>query len=205
MQVKNLLKISIFWTLYLSIRFHGRIIIARRTRIQLFRGARINLAKGSRLTIGRNRYIATPGLLCIKFNGQLTIDGDVTIFCGTRIVIDNDAHLEIGNNSYINSDSAVTCFEHIAIGSDCAISWNTNILDGNAHELTVAGRARTRTRPLEIGDNVWIGTGATIVGATIGHGTVVGAGSVVTSNMPPEVLVAGNPARVTREEVTWEL
>src|SRR3984885_7977213 len=177
MQVENLLKISIFWTLYLSIRFHGRIIVARRTRIQLSRGARINLTTGSQLTIGRNRCITTPGSLCIKRNGQLTIDGNVAIFRGTRILIDEDAHLEIGDNSYINSDSAVTCFEHIAIRSNCAISWNTNILDGNAHELTVAGRARSRTRPLEIGDNVWIGTGATIVGATIGHGTVVGAGS----------------------------
>jgi acetyltransferase-like isoleucine patch superfamily enzyme len=205
MPAKTLLKISVFWTLYLSIRFNGRILVSRGTRIQLGHGARIYLTPGSRLHLGPNRFITTPGSLCIRHKGRLTIDGDVIIFRGTRILIDKGAHLEIGDKSYINFDSAVTCFERIIIGSNCAISWNANILDGNVHELTVAGTPHPRTRPLRIGNNVWIGTGAMIVGATIGDGTVVGAGSVVTSNMPSGVLVAGNPARIAREEVTWRL
>jgi len=59
-------------------------------------------------------------------------------------------------------------------------------------------------RGAQIGDRVWLGTGATIVSATIGDGSVVGAGSVVSSQVPPKVLVKGNPASVVREDVLFE-
>jgi acetyltransferase-like isoleucine patch superfamily enzyme len=70
---------------------------------------------------------------------------------------------EIGALPYINDCSTVTCFEHITIGSGCAISWDVNILDTNIHELLVNGEARSRSQPVTIGDNVWIGTGATVL------------------------------------------
>ena len=125
---------------------------------------------------------------------------------GTLVLVGNNAHLEIGHKSYINLNSTVICYDHIIIGSNCAISWNTNVLDGNAHELVVGEVARPRTQPVVIGDKVWIGTGATILpGVTIGDGAVVAAGSVVTADVPGRAVVAGNPARVVREEVTWRL
>ena len=81
-----------------------------------------------------------------------------------------------------------------------------NIIDGNGHELIIGGKPRPRTRPLTIGDHVWIGTGAMVLGGvTIGDGAVVAAGSVVTKDVPGKVIVAGNPARVVREDVSWHL
>jgi acetyltransferase-like isoleucine patch superfamily enzyme len=71
------------------------------------------------------------------------------------------------------------------------------------HELIVAGVPRPRSRPVILGDNVWIGAGATVLGATIGEWAVVATGSVVTSDVPGEVVVAGNPARVVKKEVSW--
>lgn len=205
MLVKLALRISVLRTLYLSARFGGQIIILRGTRLQLARGARISVARGSRLVLGGRYVVATACSLKMRRNSQLTVHGDATIYRGTRILIDEDAHLEIGDQTYINYDSAVTCFEHITIGSNCAISWNANIFDGNGHELVVAGVPRPRRRPLCIGSNVWIGTGAIIMGATIGDGAVVAAGSVVTADVPRNVVVAGNPARVVKEEVSWRL
>jgi acetyltransferase-like isoleucine patch superfamily enzyme len=93
--------------------------------------------------------------------------------------------------------------DHITIGSNSLISWNANIIDGNAHELIIGGVPRPRTRPVHIGDNVWIGTGVIIVGATIGDGSVLAAGSVVTSAVPAKSVVGGNPARIIREDITW--
>jgi acetyltransferase-like isoleucine patch superfamily enzyme len=201
------LRISVFWTLYLSVRYGCQIVVLRGTRIQLRRGARISVARGYRLILGRNQGTGAgpPTLLTLGRNARLVIHGDVSVFRSARIVIDEDAELEIGHQSYINFESTLLCWKHMKIGSNCAISWNVNILDGNAHELVVAGMPRPRTRPVHIGDHVWIGTGAIVVGATIGDGSVVAAGSVVTSEVPAKVVVAGNPARISREDVTWRL
>lgn len=57
-----------------------------------------------------------------------------------------------------------------------------------------------KSLPIEIGDNVWIGGGVTIIGGVkIGQNSIIGAGSVVTKNIPDGVIVAGNPAKVIRE------
>ena len=205
MLVKLALRISILRTLYLSVRFGGQIIILRGTRLQLARGARIKVARGSRLVLGSKHAVATACSLIMRRNSQWTLHGNVTIYRGARILIDENAHLEIGDQTYINYDSAVTCFERITIGANCAVSWNTNIFDGNAHELVVGGVPRPRSRPLYIGSNVWVGTGAIVMGTTIGDGAVVAAGSVVTADVPRNVIVAGNPARVVKEEISWRL
>jgi acetyltransferase-like isoleucine patch superfamily enzyme len=203
MNIRSALLISVIKTLYLSIRFRGRIIVVRGTRIRLERGAQIDLAPGARLMLGRGHYIGKPLALRIATNGRLTIRGTVTISCGTKVVVGENAHLEIGDQTFVHYDAAITCWDHIAIGADCGISWNTNIIDGNAHELIIDGKPRPRTRPLTIGDHVWIGTGAVVVGASIGDGSVVGAGSVVTTTVPAKALVTGNPSRVVREDVSW--
>lgn len=203
---KDALRISVFRSLYLSVRYGGRIIILRGTRIRLARGARIQVPRGCRLFIGKS-HVAGPCSLDMRRNARLTVNGcgRVSIVAGTRILILADARLEIGSETTINFSSAITCGKHISIATNCAISWNVNILDGNFHEMIVAGVPRPRHRPVRIGTNVWIGTGVIVNGATIGDGAVVGAGSVVVSDVPSKVLVAGNPARVIREDVSWAI
>jgi acetyltransferase-like isoleucine patch superfamily enzyme len=200
-----LLRTSVLRTLYLGVRHHGRIVILRETRLQLGKGARIQVAPGGRLVLGRIRAVGTPCVLRMARNSRLTIHGNVDIMRGVRIIVGDGAHLEIGDQTYINYDSAVTCWDHITIGSNCAISWNANLFDGNGHELIVDGVPRPLTSPLRIGDRVWVGTGAVVMGCTIGAGSVVAAGSVVTTDVPAKVIVAGNPARVVRQDVSWRL
>jgi acetyltransferase-like isoleucine patch superfamily enzyme len=107
--------------------------------------------------------------------------------------------------------------ERIEIGSYCLISWNVGIADSDFHPLEPAQRlvdARAlapfykdrpprpplRTAPVIIADNVWIGMNATILkGVTIGENSVVAAGSVVSKSVPPNTVVAGNPAVVVKE------
>ena len=62
------------------------------------------------------------------------------------------------------------------------------------------------SKPIKIGNNVWIGINVTILkGVTIGDGAVVTAGALVTSDVPPKALVSGIPAVVAKEEVEWHL
>jgi acetyltransferase-like isoleucine patch superfamily enzyme len=193
--------------LYLSARFRGRIVILRGTRLRLDRGARIEVPPGCRLLIGKQYAAGAAASLDLRRNARLTINGRgrVSIARSARILVLDDAHLEIGHETTINYNAVITCVEHISIGLNCAVSWNTNILDGNIHELVVAGVPRPRTRPVSLGDHAWIGCGATVLGATIGAGAVVAAGSVVTTDVPAQVVVAGNPARVVKKDVVWRV
>jgi acetyltransferase-like isoleucine patch superfamily enzyme len=206
--VKAAIRVSVIRTLYLSMRFGSRVIIMRGTRLRLARGAKISVARGSRLILGLNttHAVGPPCSLRLRSNARLTVHGNAEIFRGTSVLVSDNAHLEMGRKSYINFDSTVICFDHITIGSDCAISWNTSMLDGNAHELVVDGAPRPRTQPVVIGDEVWIGAGATIMsGVTIGDGAVVAAASVVTADVPGATVAAGNPARVVRKDVSWRM
>jgi acetyltransferase-like isoleucine patch superfamily enzyme len=204
---KDVLRISIIRSLYLSIRFGGRIIVLRGTRLRLGRGARIRVPAGCRLLIGKSHVGGAPSSLDLRAGSTLTLRGRgrVSIARGTRILALDGAHLEIGSETAILYNTTVTCLKNIRIGQKCAISWNVNIFDGNAHQLIVDGVPRPRATSVDIGANVWIGSGATIVSAAIGDGSVVGAGSVVVSDVPRAVVVAGNPARVIRKDISWAI
>jgi tetrahydrodipicolinate N-acetyltransferase len=200
----KLWRIAVVRSAYLSLRFRGLCLIARGSRVSLEPGARILFGKNSRLLIGFPRVGAAPCSVRLATNARLSIQGEVILMNGTRAVVAKDAHLEIGDKTYIHCNSTVTCFGHIRIGADCGISWNTNILDGNGHDLTVDGVVKPWPNPVEIGDNVWVGTGAMVLpGVRIEDGAVIGAGSVVTRDVPARVVVAGNPAKVIGKDAEW--
>jgi acetyltransferase-like isoleucine patch superfamily enzyme len=203
--LRVLLHVSVLRTLYWSIRYRGWCVLSRGTRLKIGSGSKLHIPSGSFLFLGFAHYTPTPCSIHIGKHARLSIQGTVQILRGVRVFVNDEAHLEIGNRSYINDCSTITCFEHIKIGSGCSISWNTNIMDTNIHELIVAGRPRPRTAPISIGDRVWIGSGATILaGTTIDEQAIVAAASVVTADVPSKVVVAGNPARIIAEDVSWE-
>jgi serine acetyltransferase len=195
---------SIARTLYLTARYKGWCIISRGTQLKTSRGSRIQIGKSSFLFLGFAHFTPTPCSVHLGKEATLTINGTVQIHRGTRVFVHDGADLEIGPRSFINDCSTLTCFEHLTIGSGCSISWNTNILDTNVHQLIVKGAARPRSQSVTIQDNVWVGTGAVVLpGVTVGKGAVVGAGSVVTRDVPPGAVVAGNPARIIHESASW--
>jgi acetyltransferase-like isoleucine patch superfamily enzyme len=204
MAIRVVSHVSLLRTLFLTARHRGWCVVARGTRLKVGPGSRIDIPRGSFLFMGFAHFTPTPCSVHLGKRARVSIRGTVQIHRGTRVFVHDGGHLEIGTRSYINDCSTVTCFEHIKIGSGCSISWNTNILDTNAHEVVVQGAVRPRSQRVTIGDHVWIGTGATVLaGVTIGDGAVVAAGSVVTSEVPSGSLAAGNPARVVREDVSW--
>lgn len=98
---------------------------------------------------------------------------------------------------------SVVCEERITIGDNVWVGANSTILDTDFHPLVPAERlARPldgATAPVVIEDNVFIGMNALVLkGVTLGAGCVVGAGSVVTRDVPAGAVVVGNPARVVR-------
>ena len=91
-----------------------------------------------------------------------------------------------------------SCFERIKIGKNCLIAANCQIFDTSGHGTGQTERNvnQGKSKPIIIGDNVWIGTGCIILpGTTIGNNSVISAGSVVRGNVPEGVVYAGNPAQ----------
>ena len=110
-------------------------------------------------------------------------------------------HCHFGNNVYANF--SLTCVDdtHIWVGDNTLIGPNVTIATA-AHPLEPSLRARglQYNKPVRIGKNCWIGAGAILLpGVTVGDNTVIGAGSVVTRDLPPNVVAVGNPCRVLRE------
>jgi acetyltransferase-like isoleucine patch superfamily enzyme len=115
------------------------------------------------------------------------------------------AVLEIGDNFAITGGTLCVA-EQILIGSNVTVGANTSIVDADFHSLDAEVRKREtsggKTAPIVIESDVFIGMNCLILkGVTIGRGSVVGAGSVLTRDVPPDVIVAGNPARIIRELV----
>lgn len=121
--------------------------------------------------------------------------------------------LAVGDRTFVGKSTLVIA-TRIEIGSDVLIAWGCTIVDHDSHALRFADRkddvanwyvgmkdwSRVEIEPVVIRDKAWIGLNAIILkGVTIGEGAVVAAGSVVTKDVPPWSLVAGNPARVIRE------
>ncbi|WP_280418985.1 sugar O-acetyltransferase [Nocardia carnea] len=110
--------------------------------------------------------------------------------------------IELGRNSFLNYDAIVLDCAPVRIGDDVSIGPRAQLLTAlhpmDDHELR---RQRWETAaPITIGDNVWLGGGVIVCpGVTIGANAVVGAGSVVTRDVPPQVFAAGNPCRVVRQ------
>ncbi len=106
----------------------------------------------------------------------------------------------LGDNCFLNVNCKLMDSGYITIGNNVFIAPNVCIVT-EEHAMDVPQRLEglEYTHPVTIGDNVWICTGAVILpGVTIGADSVIGAGSIVTKDIPPKSLAVGNPCKVIR-------
>ena len=119
-----------------------------------------------------------------------------------RFQCDYGTHISMGSNSFLNYDAILLDCASITIGDDVSIGPRAQLLTA-LHPMADHEARRQRwesAAPVVIGNNVWLGGGVIVCpGVTIGENTVIGAGSVVTKDVPPHVFAAGNPCRVIRE------
>ena len=128
-----------------------------------------------------------------------TIIADDFVFTSCDIRVKRGATLKLGRG-YNMEGVRIRCWESISIGYDCQIANDVYICDSDSHYINGV----RNTNPIIIEDNVWIGNKAQILeGVTIGTGSVVAAGAVVTKSVPPHCLVGGVPAKIIKTDITW--
>jgi acetyltransferase-like isoleucine patch superfamily enzyme len=116
------------------------------------------------------------------------------------------AKISIGDYTSIWYGTVVSARHEITIGRQCAISWNCTIIDNDMHEVVYADSLAPTQKDsaVTIQDHVWIGASAIVLkGVTIGENSVVAAGAIVTSDVSPNTLVAGAPAKAIRSIAGW--
>lgn len=113
---------------------------------------------------------------------------------------DYGTNITVGNKVFFNFNCVVLDVTHVTIGNNVLFGPSVQIYTAT-HPISAVERRKwlESAKPITIGSDVWVGGGAIICpGVTIGDRSVIGAGSIVTRDIPPDVFAAGNPARVIR-------
>ncbi len=162
---------------------------ALNARIQLRGADRL----GRRVTLRGRAKVVNGGALVI--GDRVRLDSTVATL---ELATLPGGRIEIADNVFINYGASIISSALVRIGAGCLIGTHVMVMDCDFHR--VEDKAwDTSGEPVVLGERVWLGNRSIVLkGVTIGHDTVVGAGSVVTKDLPPRVVAAGVPARVVR-------
>lgn len=173
------------------------------------KNARVNFYDSGFLTFGTERSSfrgwAGRTSMYIRENGQLNIYGYNNIGRGSLVWILEGGKITFKGNTFTAGNSMIISKDSVTIGKDCSIAWGVTICDHDFHKIYINGVQQIETAPVIIGNKVWIGMNSTILkGVTIGEGAVIAAHTVVTKDVPAQCLVAGNPAKVIKENILFK-
>lgn len=132
---------------------------------------------------------------------QLIGDLGAEVDIRAPLMVDYGEHMSIGDRTFINTGLVALDVAPIRIGADCQLGPNVQLLTPT-HPLEPGPRRDKweSAEPITLEDNVWLGGGVVVCpGVRIGENSVIGAGSVVTRDIPANVVAVGNPARVIRQ------
>lgn len=175
------------------------------------------LLRGVKLTSIRNLSVIGRPIISLGFNSKLEIGEQVILMSSNRFCLSSSLYspckittilksalIKIDDNVSLNGTSIVCRSSEITIGSRTMIGPNVTIMDSPFHpiwpiHLRNFYPGNEFDKPVEIGEDVWIGAQVIILpGSKIGSGSVIGAGSIVRGDIPPNCFAAGSPAQVIR-------
>ena len=170
-----------------------------------------------KVTVDANDFTFVPGAACHNTGSKenVVIGSHCTVGCLFQALY--GGKITVGINTYIGGNTIIQSKELVSIGDSVIIANNVLIVDNNNHPVDPSERLRmsacddflhdelwswkyAESKPIVIEDNVWIGRDARIMkGVTVGKGSIVALGAIVTKDVPPYTVVAGNPAKVVKQ------
>lgn len=171
------------------------------TKIQLDKGASVTI-NGSLITgIQQMAGSRQQTRIWLEENARLIVDGNFKLYADGFIRVTKNSTLHL-HSGFFNEHVQVTAGDKIEIGDDCTIGRDVVIRSFDGH--TIVEPNYKVSKPIKIGNHVWIGQGATILkGVEIGDGAVIASCAVVTKDVTAVSVVGGNPAKLIKENVEW--
>lgn len=225
MNVKKFIRIVLKYKLYIPIRFvrfchynfhvvnrvEGKyMLLSSHSIFDLHDTATINLSQEVDFGWCNMKKSRLETALCMAKRSMLQFGGgknikQIQIGYGSYIQVGSNACLKIGD-SFVNREVKIICNQSITIGDECIIAMGTVIRDNDGGTHRFLSDDYINSKPIVIQNHVWIGENVMVLkGVTIGEGSVVGANSLVTKDIPPHCLAIGSPAKVVRENISWEV
>jgi acetyltransferase-like isoleucine patch superfamily enzyme len=185
------------------------IIVSRKTKLQSLSGkvilkkvktgiVRMGFGNMEMLDYRYNRTI-------LLIDGTIEFAGKAKIGMGSRLMVYGS--LALGDNFLISGDGTIICAEKITIGDNSTMAWESIVMDTDHHQMFDAqGNHINPNKPVEIGQNVWIGARSFILkGCRIPDGCIIGANTLLTRSFEDKkAVIAGNPPRIVKHNVNWK-
>lgn len=141
-------------------------------------------------------------------NSEIHIGKNVRLHPGCHVSALSGSKLIVGDRTTMRKVIFDLSGASITVGRQCMFSFDVRVVNHDGHRIfDKSDRSKIINAPRDItlSDHVWVGRGATILkGSRIGSNSIVGLNSVVAKNVPDNVVVAGNPARIVKENITWD-
>jgi len=169
---------------------------------------RLKIDKSTQLEINKNVKLVGCKIIIRGKNNRLIIEDGVKIHRSTIEVMGNNCLVKIGKNSMIGDNCYLMTKEestHLIVGEECSLSRNVKMMASDGHPIFKDGKRINEAKSIIFESHIWIADNVTILkGVTIGSESVIGINSMVTKDIPKNVVAVGNPARVVQNGIKWK-
>ena len=162
----------------------------------------------NKILVDGNLKISKTKIVIKGQNNTLHIKSGVKINGSFIEIVGDGCQIVIGKNSIIGDGCYLSAKEEnikLTIGDECMLSRNAKLMTSDGHPIYQNTQIINSAKDIMLGDKVWVADDVTILkGVSIGANSVVGIGSVLTKSVSSGSVAVGNPAKVVKEDISWE-
>lgn len=164
--------------------------------------------KNNKILIDGSMKISKTKIVIKGNNNTLHVKDGAKINGSFLEIIGDSCSIVIGKNSIIGDGCYLSAKEEnitLIIGDDCMLSRNAKLMTSDGHPIFQDGKIINSAKNITLMDKVWIADDVTVLkGVDIGRNCVIGIGSVLTKSVPASSVAVGNPAKIVKDNISWE-